>query len=144
VARSRSKANQYGFVTSNYQDFSTPNGDRRDPHPDLADIFAADNSTYLYGVDGLNAGLEDYFGDEYLAIVAETEFLQEEPRTFAEILETYNEFWHKVWYVRNFIRYPEDAELPDSLKAVEAKYGRAVANQRLTTLGGLDWSKSHQ
>lgn len=124
VARSRSKANQYGFVTSNYQDFSMPNGDRRDPHPDLADIFAADNSAYLYGVDGLNANLEDYFGDEYLEMVAETEFLQEEPRTFAEILETYNEFWHKVWYVRNFITFPEGAELPDSLKAVEEKYGR--------------------
>ena len=124
VARSRSKANQYGFVTSNYQDFSMPNGDRREPHPDLADIFAADNSSYLYGIDGLHAGLEDYFGDAFHDEVSEVEFLQDEPRTFAEILETYNEFWHKVWYVRNAIRYPEDAELPDSLKAVEEQYGR--------------------
>jgi hypothetical protein len=124
VARSRSKANQYCFVTSNFQDFSMPNGDRREPHPDLADIFAADHSTYRYGVDGLHAGLEDYFGDAFLDIVSETEFLQEEPRTFAEILEAYNEFWEKVWYVRNFIRIPEGEELPDSLKAVEVQYGR--------------------
>lgn len=124
VARSRSKANQFGFVTSNYQDFSTPIGNRREPHPDLADIFAADNSTYLYGVDGLTSGLQDYFGDAFLEEVAEVEFLQEEPRTFAEIGEAYNEFWHKVWYVRNFIRYPEGAELPDSLKKVEEQYGR--------------------
>jgi len=124
VARSRSKTDQYCFITSNFQDFSMPNGDRRKPHPDMADIFAADRSTYLYGVDGLYSGLEDYFGDAFLEIVTETEFLQEEPRTFAEILETYREFWDKVWYVRNFIRYPEGAELPGSLKAVEAKYGR--------------------
>jgi hypothetical protein len=124
VTKPRAKANQYCFVTSNFQDFSMPNGDRREPHPDLADIFAEEYSTYLYGVDGLSSSLENYFGDAYLDIAAETEFLQEEPRTFAEILETYQEFWDKVWYVRNFIRIPEDQELPDSLKAVESKYGR--------------------
>jgi PIN domain len=34
VKRSRAKADEYWFVTSNYQDFSVPNGDRRQPHPE--------------------------------------------------------------------------------------------------------------
>ena len=78
------------FRILTFQDFSMPNGDRRQPHPDLGDIFAADRSNYFYGVDGLNSALEEYFGDAFLEMAAEVEFLQEEPRTFAEILETYN------------------------------------------------------
>jgi PIN domain len=124
VKRSRAKADEYWFVTSNYQDFSVPNGDRREPHPDLADIFADDRTRYVYADEGLKLAFEDYFGNAFMDEVSEVEFLQEEPRTFAEILETYNEFWNKVWYVRNSIRYPEGAELPESLKAVESKYGR--------------------
>jgi PIN domain len=124
VKRSRAKADEYWFVTSNYQDFSVPNGDRREPHPDLADIFEDDRTRYVYADEGLKLALEDYFGDAFLEEASEVEFLQEEPRTFAEVLETYREFWDKVWYVRNFIRIPEDGELPESLKAVESKYGR--------------------
>lgn len=124
VKRSRAKADEYWFVTSNYQDFSMPNGDRREPHPDLADIFSSDRTRYVYADEGLKSALEEWFGPAYSDVAWEVEGIQEEPRTFAEILETYNEFWHKVWYVRNFIRIPEGDELPDSLKAVEEQYGR--------------------
>ncbi|TCM46929.1 PIN domain-containing protein [Kribbella sp. VKM Ac-2568] len=34
----------HGFVTSNSDDFSTPQGDKREPHPDLANIFGAGSS----------------------------------------------------------------------------------------------------
>jgi hypothetical protein len=71
----------------------------------------------------LMSALEDYFENAFMDVASEVEFLQEEPRTFAEILEAYREFWDKVWYVRNFIRI-YDGELPESLKAVESKYGR--------------------
>lgn len=54
----------YGFVTSNYQDFSLPNGDRRQPHPDLTPLFHRAHSRYLYEVDGLDAVLIDSFGAE--------------------------------------------------------------------------------
>lgn len=43
------------FVTTNSDDFSLPNGDQREPHPDLAVLFAPDGSSYGLGVDGLNA-----------------------------------------------------------------------------------------
>ena len=54
----------HAFVTTNSDDFSLPNGDQRQPHPDLADLFAADGSAYGLGVDGLNAILLGHFGDE--------------------------------------------------------------------------------
>jgi hypothetical protein len=33
------RTSTYAFVTFNYGDFSVPNGDRRQPHPDLAGLF---------------------------------------------------------------------------------------------------------
>jgi hypothetical protein len=40
----------------------------------------------------LHACLEDYFGDEYMQIVVETEALEEEPRTFGEIAKPTGNF----------------------------------------------------
>ena len=44
----------YVFVTSNYRDFSVPDGDRRQPHPDLAGLFDGTRSRYADGVEGLH------------------------------------------------------------------------------------------
>jgi hypothetical protein len=126
----------YGFVTSNYRDFSMPNGDHRLPHPDLADLFAGEESRYLYQIEGLNAVLDEYFGDEFIEEREEVEFLvdAEEPRTLAEILDAEQEFFDKVWYVRSMVRSSkeDDAALPEDIRAgmlaararAEAKYGR--------------------
>lgn len=131
--RSRSKTNQYWFATSNYQDFSVRNGDHRLPHPDLAEIFADERSRYIYGVDGLKSALEEYFGDEFVEISEEIEFLQDDPRTLEEILEAEEEFFDKVWYVRSVIASDADvANYPDDIREgmlaararIEDKYGR--------------------
>ena len=50
----------YCFVTSNHRDFSAPDGDHRQSHVDLADIFSSPQSRHLYQVEGLHAGLLDY------------------------------------------------------------------------------------
>ena len=42
-------ADVYCFATSNYRDFSLPNGDNRQPHPDLADLFTSSQSHYRRG-----------------------------------------------------------------------------------------------
>ena len=55
----------YAFITSNYQDFYVAHGDRRQPHDDLADMFAPEHSTYWYDVEGLEQCLRDEF-DDYL------------------------------------------------------------------------------
>ena len=51
----------HAFATSNYRDFSTPNGDRRQPHPDLAELFDGARSRYVYQVEGLHSMLLDCF-----------------------------------------------------------------------------------
>jgi hypothetical protein len=125
----------YYFVTFNYRDFSAPNGDRRQPHPDLADIFSGPQSRYLYLVDGLHAGLLDYFGDEFAEEYEEVEFLigEEEPRTLTEIVDAMEEFFDRVWYVRSIVHADaENEEVPEDIRAgaraarqrVEGRYGR--------------------
>lgn len=128
---------RYCFVTSNYQDFSVPNGDRRQPHPDLAYLFADKRSRYVYDVSGLNEALTDYFGAEFTEESEEVDFLREEPRTLAEILEAEQEYFDKVWYVRKLIleekieageEEPLPPELSDrahaTMRAIEECYGR--------------------
>jgi hypothetical protein len=128
----------YCFVTSNHRDFSMPNGDHRQPHPDLADLFPDRHSRYIYQIEGLHSTLLDYFGDEFLEEYEEVEFLinEEEPRTLTEILEAEAEFFEKVAYVRFVVRadkecakYPEGIqeekfkEMLASRADIESKYG---------------------
>lgn len=127
---------QYCFVTSNYQDFSLPNGDRRQPHPDLAPLFDGGRSRYLYEVDGLNAILLEYFGDDFIQEVEEVEGVQTEPRSFEEIVDAQKEYFDKVWYARRSMREPDVNEgaqelHPDIIErvrslmqAIEERYGK--------------------
>jgi hypothetical protein len=55
-------ADVYAFVTSNHRDFSKPNDDHREPHPDLAGLFDGSRSHYAYQVEGLHDVLLGYFG----------------------------------------------------------------------------------
>jgi hypothetical protein len=90
----------HAFVTSNSEDFSLPNGDRRKPHPDLADLFAGDGTSYALGVDGLSSILLDHFGQELEELFEETDF-QEEPRRLAEISDAEQEMFDRVWHHRS-------------------------------------------
>lgn len=85
------------FATSNYQDFSVPNGDRRRPHPDLAPLFH-DRSHYAYEVGGLVAILTELIGDEYTEIAEEIDFLAGDTRSLLDILEVQEEHFDRVWY----------------------------------------------
>jgi hypothetical protein len=130
-------ADQYCFVTSNYLDYSLPNGDRRQPHHDISGLFTDERSRYVYDVIGLNEVLVDYFGQEFIEESEETQIVHEEPRTLAEILEAEQEYFDKVWYVRKLIliekieageHEPLSPDLSDrmhaAMGAVEERYGR--------------------
>ena len=126
----------YCFVTSNHRDFSLPNGDHRQPHPDIADLFLDAQSRYLYQVDGLHTALLDYFGDEFVEEYDEVEFLsgEEEPRTLAEIVEAEQEFFDRVWYVRSVVRSDaENKDVPEDIRN-----GAAAARQRVEQKYGED------
>jgi hypothetical protein len=90
----------YAFVTSNSDDFSALNGDKRQPHSDLVDHFATDNSTYRLGDAGLEQAPHDEFGDEMAQMIDETYFV-EEPRGLSDILAAEKEMFDKVWYERS-------------------------------------------
>ncbi|GLZ09719.1 hypothetical protein Acsp03_71850 [Actinomadura sp. NBRC 104412] len=109
-------------MTSNYQDFSLPNGDRRQPHPDLASSFARDTSHYKYAVEGLETALTEHFGDEFTELAEEADVLREEPRTFTEILEAEREYFDKVWHVRTMIHL-EHIEEGRIMQAIKQRYG---------------------
>lgn len=118
-------ARQFCFVTSNYQDFSLVNGDRRQPHPDLAPLFNSGYSCYFYEVDGLNAALLEHFGDEFTAEAEEVDAVQAEPRSFNEIVDAQREYFDKIWYVRRAMHDLDVAEgahelHPDIIKRVHA------------------------
>lgn len=124
------------FATSNHQDFSLPNGDRRKPHPDFNDIFDDGRVRYLLGLEGLAAGLTEHFGDEFEELVEEVELVQEEPRTLVEILEAEREFFDKIWYVRKLIRQEKEergeadptpetlaSQMEAAMRQIEDRYG---------------------
>lgn len=128
----------HAFVTSNSNDFSENNGDKRRPHPDLASAFARQGSTYALGFDGLAATLQDHFGHDLDEILAELDF-DEDPRLLSEIQRWEQELFDRIWYQRslNHIYKLEDADdlkgLAELLEVagppmtrVEAQYGETL------------------
>lgn len=90
----------HAFITTNHTDFSRVNGDKREPHDDLADAFDGTGSRYGLGVDGLDMVLRDHFGEEVEELFEETDF-QEEPRRLDEILAAETEMFDRIWYHRS-------------------------------------------
>jgi predicted nucleic acid-binding protein len=93
------------FITSNSVDFSVEKGDRRRPHPDIDGLFSGSTSRYYYPIDGLQAALADFYGEEFEEILDMSDF-QENPRTLTEILEAEQEFFDRCWYLHS--RYLTD------------------------------------
>jgi hypothetical protein len=102
IAQADLTSDRYGFVTANCEDFSVPKGDRRQPHPDIADLFTADGSGYHLGVEGLISTLREHLGTEFDELVGESDFT-EEPRRLDEILQAEQEFFDRVWYERHLV-----------------------------------------
>ncbi|MER5209950.1 PIN domain-containing protein [Streptomyces sp. NPDC002838] len=100
------------FATSNYQDFSAPNGDRRKPHPDLATFFH-ENSHYAYEVNGLVAILTELLGDEYTELAEEVDVVQEDTRSLLEILEAEEEYFDRIWYTRSMSHLTKNPDAAD-------------------------------
>lgn len=128
AAAEASEADPYGFATSNHDDFSVEQGDRRQPHPDLADYFNGTTSRYFHRLDGLEQALAESLGDEFEWVLEESDF-QEDPRTLAEILEAEQEFFDRVWYERS-IRHTDAWEAGDGgARDTEEGYHVSIAAQ---------------
>lgn len=82
VAGSRAKGVRFSFVTHNLRDFSSPKGDTRSPHPDLAPLFSKIRSVYSTNLGELLKRIDP-------DLLAELKFDEEftfEPRSASEIL----------------------------------------------------------
>jgi hypothetical protein len=89
---------KFAFVTHNKHDFSDMATDERQPHPDLAELFASDHSTYSLAVgEVLNQHAPEWMEE----LRWEFEY-QEEPRRLSEILEAEELLFRQVWYNRHW------------------------------------------
>jgi hypothetical protein len=86
------------FVTHNKHDFSNMAGDERQPHPDIADLFAPANSTYSLAIGEV---LSKYAPEWMEEVKWEFEF-REEPRLLSEIMEAEHLLFRQVWYNRHW------------------------------------------
>lgn len=125
----------FAFVTSNSNDFSMENGDKRLPHPDLEAAFFKEGSSYALGFEGLASTLQSHFGDVLSKLLEESDFV-EEPRLLEEILTAEKELFDRIWYHRTMHHIfklesnTESKELERLMEIagppmarVEAKYG---------------------
>jgi hypothetical protein len=128
------------FITSNSDDFSQPNGDKREPHADLAGLFEGEGSRYALGIVGLDKILREHFENELDELFAETDF-QEEPRRLDEIVSAEQTFFDRIWYhhsLQHDYRLEAaglDSELADH-RSIAAR-GRQRVETTYTTPGEL-------
>nr|WP_199859337.1 PIN domain-containing protein [Frigoribacterium sp. CFBP 8751] len=90
----------HAFVTTNHTDFSRSNGDRREPHDDIANLFDGTGSRYALGVEGLDTVLREHCKEDIEELFEETDF-QEEPRRLDEIMAAESEIFDRIWYHRS-------------------------------------------
>lgn len=118
----------HAFVTTNSEDFSLANGDRRQPHADLAAFFELEGSTYGLGVDGLNRILAEHFGAQIEELFEETDFI-EEPRRLDEIVEAERQMFDRIWYHRS-LQYESQLRDSGDQTAVEGLLAIAGSGRR--------------
>lgn len=85
------------FITHNVNDFSLKNGNQKQPHEDLVEIFDSPKSQYFINLpEALNSINPE--------LVDEVNFENEwdlEFRSFSEILDIERELEQKIWYIRH-------------------------------------------
>jgi hypothetical protein len=89
---------RFGFVTHNKKDFSRPNADDREPHPDLAAYFSKIKSRYFISLSEALRRVEPGLVSD---LMLEQEWPDQEPRALTEILDAIDLLMHQVWYNRH-------------------------------------------
>ena len=114
----------------------TPQVNRPGLRPSLraAGLFDGDRSRYVHRAEGLHELLLEQFGDWYLELQDEIDLFldSEEPRTLAQIVEAEQEYFDRVWYVRNWVHYDQDHPgWQEARERTEAKYGRESLHEAI-------------
>jgi hypothetical protein len=97
--RVASGSSRFVFVTHNVKDFSAPDADQRQPHPDIAAYFSKIKSRYFIKlIDALRAVRPRQFAEA----MYDSE-LTVEPRKASEISAAIEELTDRVWYDRHMV-----------------------------------------
>ncbi len=100
VGDKNSNGIRFAFITHNVKDFSTPNGDHKIPHPDLAPHFSKLKSRYYINLaEAIHKIRPEIVSD----LLLEYDW-KDEPRPFTEIIKAEGELIDKVWYNRHQYR----------------------------------------
>lgn len=116
-------ADVYAFVTTNSDDFSLTQGDRRHPHEDVAEVFDGVRSVFALGIDGLDSTMKACFGEDVEELFDDADF-REEPRRLDEISAAETEMFDRIWYHRSL---QHDYRLEDESDAPRLAEHRRVA-----------------
>jgi hypothetical protein len=155
LAAPAGKGTRFAFVTHNKQDFSLPNGDQKQPHPDLAPLFSKIRSLYCIMLIDLLRRVDASLLNEQMMLEEWTD----EPRSASEILDAVDDLLDKVWYNRHMVlrerveagevtvvereTYPRPAGAPETVRrdiwAGALRSARRVEKRRgLENLGPWD------
>jgi hypothetical protein len=108
---------RFAFVTHNKADFSTPNGNQKLPHPDIASYFSRIKSLYFINlVEALRRVAPGLVSD----LMLEHSWTQD-PRGLTDLLEAEERLSSQVWYDRHMMRLHSIEE--GSIKLVERRSG---------------------
>ena len=88
---------RFAFVTHNTKDFSHPNANDKQPHPDIAASFSCVKSLYFIT---LGEALRRVQPSQFADLMIEQEWAGE-PRRLTEIADAIDELVTKVWYNRH-------------------------------------------
>jgi hypothetical protein len=119
VAAPTAKGTRFAFVTHNKHDFSLPNGDHKQPHPDLAPLFSKIRSLYCITLADVLRRVDASLLNEQMMLEEWTQ----DPRTASEILDAIDELFDKVWYNRHMV-YREKLESGEAQQVETATYPR--------------------
>lgn len=112
-----STGHKFGFVTHNKNDFSQPEGDHRQHHPDFDGIFTKRKVRYFTTLKEAIMTVDSSVVDDL-----EYEEWTEEPRPTDEIVSLIGELIDKVWYNRHKV-YEERIEAGEiKLRPYPGKY----------------------
>ena len=92
------KTTRYAFVTHNTSDFSKPNGNQKEPHPDIDGFFDTPLSSYFISLAEAIKRVSPRLVTE---LMIEQEDWEEEPRHLSEIIEALDVLWDQIWYNRH-------------------------------------------
>ncbi|MEL6729393.1 MAG: PIN domain-containing protein [Pseudomonadota bacterium] len=116
----------FAFVTHNVRDFGRPNGDRREPHQDLVDLFSDERSSYWNNLASL---LEEIAPD--LVEDTQMEFSGwDQARKLSEILDAENTLYRQIWYNRHLnLRASIDDGTIKIVSAIASERGKYRTDQ---------------